>query len=708
MKNFPLTSVLFAAVSFFSGLSSHAAPTVPGPTPQSVVYNPITVLAQVTQPVAQTYELAITSPSNLRENEAAPVTLNVSVLSTPPEKSVDNATALSFISLSTYSLLFTGPNQRLTIAITVDVPLGDYAGNYAYKIVSSGWPNGVPVSDAGATVNALVSPAASTGTSSPPTVVLQTPTDGAEYVHYPATGVPVTVPITFTATVGETDDTIDSLAAYINGGQLSGLTTTGLNTRAATGSVDLLLTEPGTYAVRVTARNQHGESEDRGDFTVVVSAPPPTITVASPVAGASYTLTGAAGVSVPVSYTATSVHGNITATGATLNGQPIPLNLSGVNTALVATGSTTLNITTPGSYTLQFTAANAIGSAVPVTVPFTVSSYEPLPTVTIVTPEDGAVITRTQGDPATAVNFTFTGGTDFGTVQSVAVLLDGTPVTATVNGSGTASITGSLTQSFTTAGTHTLTVTLSNGTSTATDTTIFTIKEQSAEICANLTWLPPISLNKTVQGGSVMPIKFTLLCQGEFVRNESVLIAISEILPDGTETDPVLYPYGTGSPNPAEYAITGKQYHLNYPTAEGVHDYLIQVYLPLNAGGTALQLLGTKHLLTKGDDQDCKSDKSSKSGKSDKSYKSSKSGKSDKPDDCNKSNKSDKSNKPDKGSKSNKSDKSDKSGSGNPGNLKPVGGAGEQPDGRGNWGSEAKGKSDGKSDKNASKYPAKK
>lgn len=712
MKNFKSIFVSLAAVSFFLGLTSHAASPPPGGgggPPQPVTYNPYEKIIQGNQPLVESYTLSITSPSNLPIGVTTPLTVVVDEVLSKPDF-VDEGMARSFVSFSPSTLAFTGPNEVRSVTVTLDVPLGNFVGDYAYRIKNTGWPNGVPVTDVGATVNAKVAAAATTD-ASPPTVNLQSPPAGTQYVYYPATGEPVKVPVIFEATVNETGAVVSGLQAFINDIDLVNLTTSGLGTHNATGSVDLSLTQPGTYVIRVTATNANGDSEDSHDFTVVVSAPAPTITVGSPAPSANYTFpAGGTGVSVPVTYTATSLYGNITATNATLNGAPIPtLQLDGVGTSLVATGSATLSITTPGSYVLKFTAANEYGPAEQATVPFTVSSYEPLPTVTIVTPEDGAVITRTLGDPATEVNFSFTGGTDFGAVESVTVLLDGETVVATINGLGTASITGSFTQSFTTAGTHTVTVTLDNGFSTATDTTTFTVKEQSAEICANLTWLPPIVLNKTVQGGSVMPIKFTLRCQGEFVRNESVLISIYEILPDGTETDPVIYPYGTGSPNPAEYAITGPMYHLNYPTAEGVHRYRIEVYLPLSADGTNLQLLGSKDLLTKGDDKDCKSDKSNKSGKSDKSYKSSKSGKSDKSD---KSLKSDKSTKSDKGGKSDKSDKSSKSdkySTGNPGNHKSVGGAGEQPDGRDNWGSGDKGKSNGKSDKNktSSKYPSK-
>jgi Fe-S cluster assembly protein SufB len=41
----------------------------------------------------------------------------------------------------------------LTVTVSVDVPLGDFAGNYAYRIQPSGWPANLPIVDEGATVH---------------------------------------------------------------------------------------------------------------------------------------------------------------------------------------------------------------------------------------------------------------------------------------------------------------------------------------------------------------------------------------------------------------------------------------------------------------------------------------------------------------------------------------------------------------------------
>lgn len=595
----PLVSL---AVAFF-GASLHAQ--APGPDvglPSLVSYFPLTKIIQGNQPLAESYALEIFSPDNLPANTLVTVALNLSVLSKP--EGVADATALSFVSLSATSLTFSGPSNKQTIQVSVNFPVGEAAGDYAYKILPSGWPvtaNGIL--DPGSTINAIVAPPQVVDTS-PPAVVLLTPADGDQFTYFPASGVSVTVPVSFVATVGQSGDSIDSMRATLNGVPIP-VTTTGLDTLDASASATLTLTAGGNYALAVSGGNLYGESTVTADLTVIVSAPPPVITASAPTPGASFSFTlGGAGASIPVSFAANSPFGNITALAATLNGGAVAgLQFSGVGAATTATGSSLLTITTPGNYTLRFTAANEFGAATPVDVPFTVVGLTPPPTVAIDTPVDGANFARNAGDPATAVNVTFHGATAFGTLTSVAATLDGQPVAATVNGLNTAAITGTAALSFTSGGAHTFVVTVSNGAAQATATTHFTLTETQPTVCQNLEWLPPISLGKTIEGGSVMPIKFTLTCEGKFVRDTSTIIAIYEIFADGASSTPVLYPFGTGSPNPPDYAITGQMYHLNFPTEKGVHHYRIEVYHPHTADPATLQLLGNKDLFTKGNDK---------------------------------------------------------------------------------------------------------
>jgi hypothetical protein len=130
----------------------------------------------------------------------------------------------------------------------------------------------------------------------------------------------------------------------------------------------------------------------------------------------------------------------------------------------------------------------------------------------------------------------------------------------------------------------------------------------------NVVWLPPLSLGKVQQGGFTVPIKFQLQCscssdnkknknddsedvEGEATKDISVTIAISEVLANGSFSTAQLFSYGK-NPNPPTYAIEdGNTYHLNFPTARGVHRYHIEIYR-FPSGSTTPQLLGTKEFTT--------------------------------------------------------------------------------------------------------------
>jgi hypothetical protein len=601
----------YVAAVFLLPLMVHSA-TGPAGSPSSVSYNPQEKIIQGTQPFSSFYDLDITSPSHLAVNTQVTVSLDVTVLS-KPTTGVTDAQALSFVSLSSPTVTFSGPNERKAVRVTFSVPLGNYAGDYAYKILPSGWPvNPSGLTDAGATINAVASPPNIIDNSAP-AIVLLSPENGTVYTYRPATGLPVVVPISFAASVGTNGLPIDTMLATVGNMSVTNLTTVGLLSLAASSTGSVSLTQPGNYTVEAAATNRNGTSRASADFTVVVEAPPPTITASSPLANSSYSfMLGGAGASVPLSFSAKSIYGNITSLAATLDGVPVALNLSGVNGATTATGSATLTVASPGSHSLVLSAANAYGSAAPVTIPFTVAGVNPAPTVSITSPTNGTVFSRVSGDPATVVSYSFQGGTTYGTITAVTVKVDGVTVSSTVQGLGSANVTGTGTLSYTAGGSHTINVTVTNsGGSVASASTSFSVNQTTppTQGCKDLIWLPPISLNKTVEGGSEVPIKFRLDCKGKFVRDTSVVIAIYEIYGNGSTSTPTLYPYGSGSPNPPDYAITGKQYHLNFDTARGVHHYKIEVYT--TAGGSP-QLLGTKDLYTKyktSSDDNCSHDR---------------------------------------------------------------------------------------------------
>jgi hypothetical protein len=110
-------------------------------------------------------------------------------------------------------------------------------------------------------------------------------------------------------------------------------------------------------------------------------------------------------------------------------------------------------------------------------------------------------------------------------------------------------------------------------------------------------WLPPVSLGKPFQGGSTVPIAFSIVnSKGKFVRDQSVVIAVSK---DGADSE--LFTYGPASDhNDDTYKIVLFAYALNYDTNRGVHTYRIDVYNFWPAGSDNPNLLGTKTITTKG------------------------------------------------------------------------------------------------------------
>jgi len=581
----------FASVLSAFVLCAGVAHAIPSP---GVQYNPKNKTVQGNQPLSESYPVTITTPNSVAAGSNLTIGFSITVSSAP--SGVSEATALSFIAVSPSTLTVTGPSQTKVVTITVTVPEGSFAGDYAYVLKTTGWPTNLNVTDAGTTVNMRVTPNATVDTS-PPTVNLQDPSNGETLTYYPAVG-PLEIPVLFEAQVGDNGAPVDSMKAFLGSTPLS-LTETGLNTLSASATAVATVTAPGIYTISVEATNIYGTGYDSADVTVVVSAPPPSITVASPTAGAQFIYpAGGTSATVPVSFTATSVYGNVTQVAATLDGTPITLSSSGPGTTI--TSSATLNLVA-GDYTLVFNAASDYGTATPVVVPIKVRTQAPepvLPVVSILAPTAGQVFSRTAGDPATVVSYSFTATSASGPVTAVVVAIDGVAQTPVLTGSGTASVTGAGTISYTAGGSHTLTVTATNADGSATASTNFSIQQAPAPVCRNLYWLPPISLDNTVEGGSTMPIKFTLTCKGSFVRDTAVLIAIYEVYADGSFGDPVIYPYGAnGNPNPPDYAINGHHYQLNFDTAKGVHRYRIEVYRPLADG--SFQVLGTKDLLTK-------------------------------------------------------------------------------------------------------------
>lgn len=580
------TSLLAAFLGLFTAITSSIARE----GDPVVTYSPSLTVVEGDQPLFRTVTLQITSPANLVPGVPVSISPSASILQKPA--GVTDAVALSYVTFSPAVLEFTQPNQSLSTTITVDVPAGSAAGGYAYQIATLGWAAGTQ--DPWAFLNATIYPQVQ---GDAPVIAISNPIDQSVFTYEPATG-PLTVPFTFTASAPAVSP-ITALDCDINGlSQTFTQTTNADGSITATGS--LTITAPGTYSLHARATNSLGTSSDAVDFTVTVSAPPPVVSIAQPT-GPSYTMVAGTTLSLPYSFAATSYYGGIQTLTATLNGTPVSFTPAGLNT-LLATGTGSFAITNPGTYTLVVSATDQNGSAT-TTRTFTVAAQTLAPpTVTIAQPVTGTTYTRSCGSNTVSVPFCFTAQAAAGSVISaVSATLNGSPITFTTTGLNTATPNGTATLAVTAVGSYTIVVTATSNGLVGSASTTFVVKDKTPPPPAcRIEWLPPISLGKVQQGGSVLPIKFELECgRCSSSYDTSVVIAIYEIYSNGTTSTPQMYPYGRCSPNPPNYTINGSgTYHLNFPTARGKHHYRVEVYRT-PAGTSTPQLLGAKEFNTK-------------------------------------------------------------------------------------------------------------
>lgn len=573
-----------------------------GPT---VAYKPYLKLIEGDQPLLTSYVLSITSPSNVPVGANLTITPVLSVGSAPV--GVSTATALSFITLSPSSLVFTGPDQTLTTTVTADVPEGTIAGDYVWAIATPGWSAGTL--DPSTFINAKVT---IPQTPFPPSVAISAPLDGSVYT-YVWGGPPLTIPLAFAATAPAVSP-ITSIDADVSGSAIP-LIPTGLGSDAVLAQGTMQLSQSGIFTVRARATNNAGTSADTVEITVNLQAPPPVLNFVAPVA-TSYTHTPGTTLNVPFSFTATSVQGGINSLTATLNGTPVSLTPGGLG-SLNATGSGSLAITAAGSYVLSVTATDPHGTAsASRTLTLTAPAAFP-PAVSITQPLNGAVFTRVAGSPALNIPFAFTATAAPGaTIGSLSGALGGNAVTVNTAGLGSALAQGTGQFQVSAPGSYTFVASAASGGLNGSNSVTFTVQETAppAPDCT-VQWLPPISLGKVQKGGSVLPIKFVLDCNCgpttgchrddddscDRELDTSVVIIICEIFANGTtsEPEPFLYsPSGKNSRKDGTYAITGGKYHLNFDTAKGAHLYHVDVYR-MPSGSTTPQLLGTKEFTTR-------------------------------------------------------------------------------------------------------------
>lgn len=475
------------------------------PTAAPVGYNPGVTVVQGDQPLSRTVELSITSPSDFVAGTPVVISPVVSVFSAPP--GANRAIVLSYVALTPASLTFTAPNQTLTTTIECDFPAGIEAGEYSFKITTPGWPTGAE--DPGAFLNATIYAAPEPG--GPPMVSIENPVDSSSFVYQPLVG-PLVIPFSFTGSAPAISP-ISSVDADLDGETLAFQQVNNAD-GSITATGNLTITAPGLYSLRARATNEEGTATDTADFTVTVSAPPPTVSIANPLPGSSFTLPASGPLSVPFSFTGLSSYGGILELTATINGSSVSFTSSGLGT-LTATGSGTFNVTSGGNYELVVTASDSNGTAT-ARSNFTVLAAVPAPTITISQPANGSTFSRVAGSAPTLIPYSYTGTASTGfTISTLTGSLNGnalTPTTTTGLNSPSATSTGTL--SITAPGTYVLSATTSSsGTSASTSVTFTVTETQPPRPSCSVNWLPPISLGKPVKCGSKFAIKFELDCK---------------------------------------------------------------------------------------------------------------------------------------------------------------------------------------------------
>lgn len=452
---------MFTSAAVSAGLlgllvSSPFLQAQPRTDPPIVNYNSSLVQVQGQYPFTTSYPIDIIAPNNLTALLAGG-SVGISFQITTNGVPVDDATALSYVTVSPTVLNFTSSNQSIPVTITVSVPNNAVPGPYGYKLVAVGWPVDptVGLTNNGTFINATVTAPAATYT--PPDVVIGTPQDNWTTTVSPGS-FPVSVPLTFTATsTGTGASAITDANVTVGGSPLTLTSLVGLSTTSVTGSGNISIAAPGTYTVVATANNRGGPGADTNSFTINVSAPPPTVAITAPTPGSTFSYR-VGGTAVPVSFTftANSNYGGIRTLTAKVDGTPVAFTAAGIG-SLTASGTIALSYSAAGAHTLEVTTTDDYGTAT-ATSNFTVVVVSPSPAITITAPTDTQIFDIPSGQTTTSVPYRFVTTSNNGfVVDSVSAMLGTTPVSGvTTTGLSTATATSTGTLTGLTAGTYTL------------------------------------------------------------------------------------------------------------------------------------------------------------------------------------------------------------------------------------------------------------
>ncbi len=443
-----------------------------------VKYNPPSYGVFGVLPASDSWPMTVTAPGS---GTTFPVTVTLRLVCTASPVG-DFTTPLNYITFSSPTLTFTGPGQIQTVNVSANFPSSALttdvtAGTYAYQVFTDGWGSGI--TDNGAQINASVS-TVFPPPGNPPTTVINTPVDGTVFT-YALASLPATISFAFTGTTDSTSPLITSVAATF-GPAAGGMAavpvsiSSGLGTATVSASGTFTVSAPGTYVLQAGSTNVIGTGTDTSTYTVVVTVPGPTATIATPVPNASYTYRlGDAPVSVPFDFSAHSYYGGIRTLVAYVDGVQTTFTPAGIGT-LDATGTINLLYASAGTHTVSITATDDYGTAT-ANSNFTVNVVAPTPTINITAPANNAVFTIPTGATAMDVAYGFTTTSNNGfVVNSVSAALGATPVVPTTTGLNTATATSAGTLTGLVPGTYMLTATGASAGISVQQSVTFTVK----------------------------------------------------------------------------------------------------------------------------------------------------------------------------------------------------------------------------------------
>ncbi len=291
---------------------------------------------------------------------------------------------------------------------------------------------------------------------------------------------------------------------------------------------------------------------------------PPTIAIDTPADGSSFVFApNQLPAQITFHYSASTdltspLITNVSAMFGTADGM-VDIPVSATLGLMDVAGTGTFTVTAPGTYLLQASATNLMGTATD-TNTYVVTVTAPPPTVAIASPTPGSTYTYRLGDPATVVPLNFTAKSSYGGIRTLTVDVDGNDVPFNASGIGTLTATGSILLPYAAAGAHSVTVTTTDDNGSASAQTNFTIGIIEPLPAVSITTPTPNQVFTIPTGSTTMSIgySFTTTVNNGF-NVDTVSAALGNTVLNPTTTGlgtPKAVSTGTMILGPGTYTLT--------------------------------------------------------------------------------------------------------------------------------------------------------